>query len=93
MPLNKSEKGQAKIKAAYSNRCSDEPWWDRPKSSSALIAGQATQDGQAVLQKAKQHLDSDDPAGPARTKQARAQRRHYEVGKQNNSACLSYDLK
>src|SRR5271155_557521 len=70
---NKSEKGQAKMKAAYSKLLeATSRVVGQAKKFSAAIAGQVSQDGQAVLQKAKQQLDEMIPRVQQVMKQARA---------------------
>jgi IS5 family transposase len=70
---NKSEKGQAKMKAAYNKLLeATSRVVGQAKKFSAAIAGQVSQDGQAVLQKAKQQLDEMIPRVQQVMKQARA---------------------
>jgi IS5 family transposase len=70
---NKSEKGQAKMKAAYGKLLeATSRVVGQAKKFSAAIAEQVGQNGPAVLQKAKQQLDEMIPRVQQAMKQARA---------------------
>jgi transposase, IS5 family len=70
---NKSEKGQAKMKTAYSKLLeATSRVVGQAKKFSAAIVQPVSQDGQAVLQKAKQQLDEMIPRVQQVMKQARA---------------------